>query len=44
MPLYHDVASALTDNLKSVLLENAAEVSSGNDAEFTRGPLRSGDK
>lgn len=41
-PLHHDVASALTDESKTVLFEDAADVSSGKDAEFTHGPLRSG--
>jgi hypothetical protein len=36
------VASALADDLKPVLFENAADVSSGQDAKFTHGPLRSG--
>ena len=41
-PLHHDMASALTDNLEIVLFEDTADVSSGKDAEFTHGPLRSG--
>lgn len=40
--LHYDVASALADDLKPVLFENAADVSSGQDAKFTHGPLRSG--
>ncbi|CUS32857.1 hypothetical protein COMA2_110127 [Candidatus Nitrospira nitrificans] len=41
-PLHHDMASALTDDLKIVLFEDAADVSPRKDAEFTHGPLRSG--
>lgn len=33
---------ALTDDLKIVLFEDAADISDGKDAEFTHGPLRSG--
>jgi hypothetical protein len=39
VPLHHNVASALTDELKIVLFENAAGLSSRQDAEFTHGPL-----
>ena len=42
MPLHHDVATALADELKAVLFEDAAGVSSGQDAKSTHGPLRSG--
>ncbi len=41
-PLHHDVAPALTDDLKIVLFKDAADVSPRKDAEFTHGPLRSG--
>lgn len=41
-PLHHDVATTLADGLKPVLFEDAADVSSGQDAKFTHGPLRSG--
>lgn len=40
--LHDDVASSLTDYLKTVLFEDAADVSSGEDAKLTHGPLRSG--
>jgi hypothetical protein len=36
------VASALTDDLKTVLFEDAADLSSGKDAKLTHGPIRSG--
>ncbi|MDP3092112.1 MAG: hypothetical protein Q8N04_15670 [Nitrospira sp.] len=42
MPLHHHVATALADQMESVLLENATGVSSGEDAEFTHAPLQSG--
>ncbi len=38
---HHDMASVLTDDLKIVLFEDAADVSPRKDAEFTHGPLRS---
>ncbi len=41
-PLHHDVAPALTDDLKIVLFKDAADVSPRKDAEFTHGLLRSG--
>lgn len=40
--LHYDMASALAYDLKAVLFEDAAGVSSGQDAKFTHGPLRSG--
>jgi hypothetical protein len=39
--LHDEVASTLTNNLKTVLFEDATRVSSGQDTQFTHGPLRS---
>ena len=41
-PLHHDMTATLTDHLKPVLFEDAADGSSGEDAEFTHAPLQSG--
>jgi len=40
--LHRDMASPLADHLKAVLLEDAADVSSGKDPELTHVLLRSG--
>lgn len=41
-PLHNDMASALTDYLKTLFFENAADIPPGEDAELTHWPLRSG--
>ncbi len=41
-PLHHHVAAPLTNHLKSVLFQDAADVSSREDAQLTHAPLRSG--
>ena len=40
--LHHNMASSLANHLKTVLLENAADVSSGKDPELTHVLLQSG--
>lgn len=40
-PLHNDMAAPLPDSLKPMLFEDAADISSGEDAEFTHEPLRS---
>ena len=39
-PLHDDVASALPNDLKTMLLKNTADVSPGEDAKLTHVPLR----
>jgi hypothetical protein len=41
-PLHDDMASSSTDFLKTVLFEDAADISSREDAKLTHEPLRSG--
>ena len=41
-PLHYNVAAPLSDDLESMLLEDAADVSAGEDAELTHAPLQSG--